>query len=184
MSCLYLIVHTKMFFCENMFIYLSTVFRVSVSRVYLMLSAGGDGSKCATTHGVQSCLDIRRWSRLRSNNNTTPGQARNTSQLACQSSQTWQDHSGTQTKISPELRRIHRFGSSRALVFVVDMIQKKVTIFTFIKLLALPQHQWSNLYLLECKSLVDLNSVAYWASNLFSLHLIFGWKTQNLLNDI
>ena len=147
-------------------VYLSTVFRVSVSRVYLMLSAGGDGSKCATTHGVQSCLDIRRWSRLRSNNNTTPAQARNTSQLACQSSQTWHDHSGTlQTKISPELRRIHRFGSSRALVFVVDMIQKKVTIFTFIK------------------SLVDLNSVAYWASNLFSLLLIFGWKTRNLLND-
>ena len=43
-----------MFFYENMFIYLSTVFRVSVSRVYLMLSAGGDGSKCAPTHGVQS----------------------------------------------------------------------------------------------------------------------------------
>ena len=48
-------------------------------------------------------------------------------------------------------------------MFVVDMIQKKVTIFTFIKLLALPQHQGCTFTFilddliaqLECESLAS-----------------------------
>ena len=133
---------------------------------------------------------------LTSAQTTTLHQARKTSQtseFACQSSQTWHDHSGTlQTEISPgttqnsqvweqqgacvcagyDSEESHHFYIHRVAGAATASMIKVVLYFLVYILDALIYSLNVSLQLIWTRS-----SVAYWTSNLFSLLLIFGWKT-------